>query len=65
MRPISAAITAAHDFSEVDKIPPEERLAIMARAAELVEKHAAVLAEVITRESGKPSPSPREGPGDG
>ncbi len=49
-----AAILAAKNFSEIKRIPPLERLEIMEKASELVLKNKDYLAEIITKESGKP-----------
>ncbi|MCX7821473.1 MAG: aldehyde dehydrogenase family protein [Brevinematales bacterium] len=49
-----AAIEAAKNFSEMKKIPPIHRLEIMEKASELVLANKDYLAEIITKESGKP-----------
>lgn len=49
-----SAIVAAKNFSEMKKIAPIHRLEIMERASELVNEYKDYLAEIITRESGKP-----------
>ncbi|MEJ5285459.1 MAG: aldehyde dehydrogenase family protein [Brevinematia bacterium] len=49
-----SAIVAAKNFSEMKKIAPIHRLEIMEKASELVNEYKDYLAEIITKESGKP-----------
>ncbi|MGC8765212.1 MAG: aldehyde dehydrogenase family protein [Brevinematia bacterium] len=51
---VKNAIEAAKNFSEIKKISPLHRLEIMEKASELVLENKDILAEVITKESGKP-----------